>query len=84
MVGFLAGGGDLIGTFAHGAHVALSDIQGLAVDSTNNFLFVADSGNKVVRKMDLATGKSIIFAGRVKKENYQLPSKIYEKWRSGL
>jgi DNA-binding beta-propeller fold protein YncE len=84
MVGFLAGGGDRIGTFAHGAHVALSDIQGLAVDSTNNFLFVADSGNKVVRKMDLATGKSIIFAGRVKKENYQLPSKIYEKWRSGL
>jgi sugar lactone lactonase YvrE len=80
MVGFIAGGGDHIGTFAHGAQASLSDIQGLAVDPTsnNNILFVADSGNKVVRKMDLATGKSIIFAGRVHKENYRLPSKLYE------
>jgi sugar lactone lactonase YvrE len=78
-VGFIAGGGDHIGTFAHGDLASLSDIQGLAVDPTNNnFLFVADSGNKVVRKMDLTTGNSIIFAGRVKKENYRLPSKLYE------
>jgi hypothetical protein len=78
MVSFMAGGGDRIGTFAHGALVSLKDIQGLAVDPTNNFLFVADSGNKVVRKMDVATGKSIIFAGRVKKEKFVLPSKPFE------
>jgi hypothetical protein len=74
MVSFIAGGGDRIGTFAHGAQVALSDVQGLAVDPTSQFLFVADSGNKVVRKMDLTTGQSIIFAGRAKKEHFQLPS----------
>jgi sugar lactone lactonase YvrE len=74
MVSFIAGGGDRIGTFAHGDQVALSDVQGLAVDPTNQFLFVADSGNKVVRKMDLTTGQSIIFAGRAKKEHFQLPS----------
>jgi sugar lactone lactonase YvrE len=79
MVSFIAGGGDRIGTFAHGAQVSLKDIQGLAVDPTNNnFLFVADSGNKVVRKMDVATGHSVIFAGRVKKENFVLPSKPFE------
>jgi sugar lactone lactonase YvrE len=78
MVSFIAGGGNLIGTFAHGDRVSLSDVQGLAVDPTNSFLFVADSGNKVVRKMDLRTGKSIGFAGRVNKENYQLPTKQFE------
>jgi sugar lactone lactonase YvrE len=79
MVSFIAGGGDRIGTFAHGAQVSLKDIQGLAVDPTNNhFLFVADSGNKVVRKMNVATGHSMIFAGRVKKENFLLPSKPFE------
>jgi hypothetical protein len=79
MISFIAGGGDHIGTFAHGAQLSLKDIQGLAVDPTNsNFLFVADSGNKVVRKMDLATGHSIIFAGRAKKENFTLPSKLFE------
>jgi sugar lactone lactonase YvrE len=79
MVSFIAGGGDRIGTFAHGAQVSLKDIQGLAVDPTNNnMLFVADSGNGVVRKMDVATGHSIIFAGRVKKENFVLPSKPFE------
>jgi sugar lactone lactonase YvrE len=79
VVSFIAGGGDRIGTFAHGAQVSLKDIQGLAVDPTNNnFLFVADSGNKVVRKMDLSTGKSIIFAGRVKKEKFHLPSKPFK------
>jgi sugar lactone lactonase YvrE len=79
MVSFVAGGGDHIGTFAHGAQVSLKDIQGLAVDPTNNhFLFVADSGNKVVRKMNVATGHSMIFAGRVKKENFLLPSKPFE------
>jgi hypothetical protein len=78
MVSFIAGGGDRIGTFAHGAQVSLKDIQGLAVDPTNNFLFVADSGNKVVRKMDVVSGHSIIFAGRVKKENFVLPSKPFE------
>jgi sugar lactone lactonase YvrE len=79
MVSFVAGGGDHIGTFAHGAQVSLKDIQGLAVDPTNNnVLFVADSGNKVVRKMNLATGKSIIFAGKVKKNNFVIPSKPFE------
>jgi hypothetical protein len=78
MVSAVAGGGNFIGTRAFGANVALSDIQGLAVDPTNNFLFVADSGNKVIRKMDLATGHSIIFAGRVKKENYLLPTKLFK------
>jgi hypothetical protein len=74
IVSFIAGGGDRIGTFAHGDKAHLSDVQGLAVDPTNNFLFVADSGNKVVRKMDLTTGQSIIFAGRAKKEHFYLPS----------
>jgi hypothetical protein len=79
MVSFIAGGGDRIGTFAHGAQVSLKDIQGLAVDPTNNnILFVADAGNKVVRKMDLATGSAIIFAGRAKKDNFLLPSKPFE------
>jgi sugar lactone lactonase YvrE len=78
MVSFIAGGGDRIGTFAHGDKVALSDVQGLAVDPTNQFLFVADSGNKVVRKMDLTTSQSIIFAGRAKKENFHLPNKSFE------
>jgi hypothetical protein len=77
MVSFVAGGGDRIGTFAHGAQVSLKDIQGLAVDPTNNSLFVADSGNKVIRKMDLKTGLSIIFAGRVKKGNFFIPSKPF-------
>jgi sugar lactone lactonase YvrE len=76
MVSFLAGG-DRNGAFAHGDKVSLSDIQGLAVDPTNQFLFVAESGNKVVRKMDLTNGAWIIFAGKVKKENVPLPSKIY-------
>jgi hypothetical protein len=69
MVSFIAGGGDRIGTYAHGAQVALS---------TNKFLFVVDSGNKVVRKMDLITGQSIIFAGRAKKDNLFLPSKPFK------
>jgi hypothetical protein len=78
MVSFMAGGGDRIGTFAFGALVSLKDIQGLAVDPTNNnILFIADSGNKVVRKMDFATGQSIIFAGRVKKENFDFLSKPF-------
>jgi sugar lactone lactonase YvrE len=79
MVSFIAGGGGRIGTFAHGAQVSMKDIQGLAVDPTNNnILFVADSGNKVVRKMNLATGHSIIFAGRVKKENFDFLAKPFE------
>jgi hypothetical protein len=82
VVSFIAGGGDRIGTFAHGAQLSLKDIQGLAVDPTNNFLFVADTADKVVRKMDLVTGHSIIFAGRVKKEHFRLPHEEFENGES--
>jgi sugar lactone lactonase YvrE len=77
-VSFIAGGGDRIGTFAHGSQVSLKNIQGLAVDPTNSFLFVADSGNKVVREIDLKTYKSIIFAGRAKRDNFVVPVKPFE------
>jgi sugar lactone lactonase YvrE len=78
VVSFLAGGGDRIGTFAYGRHMSFSDIQGLAVDPKNKYLFVADSGNQVVRKIDLRSGHAIIFAGRVRKEDFDLPSKPFE------
>jgi sugar lactone lactonase YvrE len=83
MVSFIAGGGDRIGTFAHGAQVNMKDIQGLAVDPTNNnFLFIADTGNQVVRKMDVATGKSIIFAGKAKRDNFVVPVKPFANGES--
>src|SRR5262249_18065278 len=41
----------------------LNGPQGLAVDSAGKYLYIADTGNAAVRRVDLATGISITIAG---------------------
>ena len=58
-VTFSSGGGD--GGPATQAY--LNGPQGIAVDPTGKFLYIADTGNQAVRKVDLSSGIIITIAG---------------------
>ncbi len=59
----LAGSGSALATNGTGTGASFSSPQGVAIDSTNTNLYVADTGNHLIRKIVISTGVVTTLAG---------------------
>ncbi len=63
MISTIAGNGSAGYAEGLGTSAVFSSPQGLAVDSIRNLLYISDSGNHAIRKLDLSTYQTSLVAG---------------------